>query len=158
MPCTKCEKNPDAHSFINLGKTPSGIRVFYTCPAKAKDYVDEERFVEYFAAHLEEVEKEPWIWIFDCQGFTQKHMSSLHTGKGLIRVLDENHKDVLQAIYMIHEAWHFHALFSMLKPFIKKEARKKTFQLTGSTLEILVKLEQRGLPMSMLQVLREPIQ
>lgn len=155
MPCPKCQVNPGAHSFVNLGMTPNGISVFYTCPAKAKDYKDEPNFVSYFKAHLEEAEGKPWIWIFDCQGFTQKHTSSIETGKGLIRLLDERHKNILQAVYMVHEAWHFHALFSMLKPFIKKEARKKMIQLTGSTLEILVKLEKAGIPMNMLSCLRK---
>lgn len=155
MRCPKCITNPDAHSFVNLGKTPNGVSIFYTCPAKAKDYRDEPKFLEYFEAHLSEAEGQPWIWIFDCQGFTQKHATSLSTGKGLIRLLEEKHKHMLQNIFIVHEAWHFHALLSVLMPFVKKEARKRMHQLTGSTLEIMVKLEKQGIPMNMLSCLRE---
>lgn len=155
MACPKCQVNPESHSFVYLGKIPNGVSIFYTCPAKAKDYKDEQNFLHYFSAHLAQAEGQPWIWIFDCQGFAAKHVTSLSTAKGLVHILQEKHKHFLQGIYIVHEAWHFHALLKVIMPFIKKEARKRIFQVTGSTLEILTKLEQQGIPMNMLSSLRE---
>lgn len=156
MVCSKCQSLPGAHSFVRLGTLQSGVTVFYTCPAKAKDYKDEPQFLSYFAAHLQETENKPWIWIFDCQGFGKEHMTSLETVKGLTHLLQTTYKDTLQDLYIIHEAWHFHLLLKAILPFVNKKFRKHLHQMKGSTFEILVQLEKQGLPLSLLQPLREP--
>ena len=156
MGCQKCQSLPGSHSFVRLGRLPSGISVFYTCPAKAKDFKDEPMFLGYFATHLETTENKPWIWIFDCQGFGKEHMTSLATVKGLTNLLQTTYKDSLQDLYIVHEAWHFHLLLSAVMPFVNKKFRKHLHQIKGSTLEILVEFEKKGLPMSLLAPLREP--
>jgi hypothetical protein len=152
--CPKCAAVPGSHSFEKLGVLPTGVSVFYTCPAKAKDYKDEANFVDYFKYHLKEIGNNPWVWIFDCHGFSTKHMTSMETTKNLVHLLQNEHTHILQAIYLVQEAWHFHTFMKMALPLLKTNTRQKLHQIKGGTLEVLVELEKRGIPMNYLQCLR----
>lgn len=155
MPCSICITQPDAHSFLSLGKTPLGVTVLYTCPAKAKHFVNNHTFLSFFEQHLEDVEGKPWVWVFDCQQMGMKHMTSLEVTRGMIDILQKKHAQNLQGLYIVHETSFFRSLFSMVLPFLKKETRTRIGILSSNTFESLVELEKRGIPMSMLSVLRE---
>lgn len=152
--CPKCAIIPGSHSFERLGVLSSGVSVFYTCPAKAKDYKDEDKFVDYFKYHLKETGQHPWIWIFDCKGFGTKHMTSLDNTKALIHLLQHEHTQTLQAVYFVQEAWHFHNFMKMAMPLVQKQTRQKLHQIPGETLEVMIELEKKGIPMHLLQPLR----
>lgn len=155
--CPKCDILPGSHSFDKLGVLPSGVSVFYTCPAKAKDYKDEDKFIDYFKYHLHETGNQPWIWIFDCHGFGVKHMTSMETTRSLVHLLQNEHTHTLQAVYLVQEAWHFHSFMKMALPLLQKQTRQKLQQIKGNTLEVLVELEKKGIPMHLLQCLRHPV-
>lgn len=154
MPCPKCEIDPKAHSFEKLVQLKNGTNVFYTCPAKATDYRDEPMFLTYFKHHLELPGKNPWIWIFDVHGFGLKHCTSMDTMLGLMKMLETDHKDTLQAIYFVNESIHFHNLLTLIKPFLKKEHKARMHSIKGNSLHTLTELEKRGIPMTALSCLR----
>lgn len=153
--CPKCAIVPGSHSFEKLGILATGVGVFYTCPAKAKDYKDEDKFVDYFKYHLKETGKDPWIWIFDCQGFGAKHMTSMENTRALVHLLQNEHTHTLQSVYLVQEAWHFHSFLKMAIPLLHKQTRQKLHQIKGHTLEVIVELEKKGIPMGYLQCLRQ---
>ncbi len=157
MVCKRCQECPGSHTFHLLGTTTQGYTILYTCPAKTKNFRgDDKDFVESFEEHLRELEGTPWIWIFDCQGFTAKHMLSLENTRGLVRVLYEKHEESLKGAYIVHQAWYAHLFLKILMPFLKKETRDDIHSIRGSTLETIVELEQHGIPSSLLSCLREP--
>jgi hypothetical protein len=145
MVCEACQKVPGTHSFSRIGKTNQGHHVFYTCPARAKEYGNAPNIVKHYKAHLDQTGSEPWIWIFDCTGFGLKHMSSLETGKALAKLIDEEYSQSIQGIYIINEAWQIKALIDIIWGLIKKTTRQKVHHVKGSTLEMIYNLEKVGL-------------
>lgn len=156
MVCSKCATGRSAHSFENLGKTSSGVQVFYTCPAR-RDEFDDENFLEEFGKHLEETQQKPWIWIFDCKGYAAKHMLGLKDSLGLLRLFETTYKDSLHAMYVVNEAWYFHLFLKTVKPFMKPETKAKLHQISGSSLEAAVELNKREIPFAISKRIRDPI-
>ena len=156
MVCSKCAAGRKAHSFEELGTLPTGIRVFYTCPAR-RDRFDDENFLQEFGEHLKETDGNRWIWVFDCQGYEAKHMLSLKDSLGLLNLFETRYKDTLQGMYVVNEAWYFHVFLKMVKPFMKTETRGKLHQISGSALEAAVELERRGIPYGISKRIRDPI-
>jgi hypothetical protein len=157
MPCEKCAKGHKAHSFENLGTLQNGVNVFYTCPARRDDF-DDDNFLEDFGQHLQETNQKPWIWIFDCNNYEAKHMLGLKDSLGLLRLFETIYKDSLQAMYVVNEAWYFHLFLKTVKPFMKAETRSKLQQISGSPLQAAAELDRRGIPFTLSQRIREPIQ
>lgn len=145
MVCEACLKVPGTHSFSRIGRTAKGENVFYTCPARSKEYGDAPGIVKHYKAHLDQTGNEPWIWIFDCTGFGVRHMSSLETGKALAKLIDTDYSNTIQAIYIINEAWQIKALIDLIWALIKKATRQKVHHVKGSTLETITNLEKVGL-------------
>jgi hypothetical protein len=157
MACPKCQQGRKAHSFEHLGTLQNSVNVFYTCPARRDDFHD-DNFLQDFSQHLQATNGAPWIWIFDCQKYEAKHMLSLKDSLGLLHLFETTYKDSLQAMYIVNEAWYFHLFLKTVKPFMKSETRAKLHQIQGSALEAAVQLDKRGIPFSMSQRIRQPIQ
>jgi hypothetical protein len=145
MVCEACEKVPGTHSFSRIGRTTKGEFVFYTCPARSKEYGNAPNIVKHYKEHLNETGNQPWIWIFDCTDFGLKHMSSLEVGKALAKLIDEEYSHSIQAIYIVNEAWQIKALIDIIWGLIKKTTRQKVHHIKGSTLETIYNLEKVGL-------------
>ena len=156
MTCERFKQGQNAHSFEDVGTLPSGIRVFYTCPARREDFND-KNFVEEFSQHLQATEQKPWIWIFDCQEYEAKHMLSLRNSLGLLRLFETTYRNSLQAMYVVNESWYFHLFLKSVKPFMKSETRGKLHQIQGSALEAAAELSRYGVPFSVSKRIREPI-
>lgn len=144
MVCEACLKDPKTHSFFKVGQTLDGKNIFYTCPAKSKEYGHAPNIVKHYKAHLDETGPYPWIWIFDCNGFGIKHMSSLEVGKALAKLIDEEYSETLHAIYIVNEAWQIKALIDIIWGLIKKTTRQKVHHVKGSALETIVSFEKLG--------------
>lgn len=145
MPCSKCKDAPGSHSFHHLGQTKEGYEIIYTCPAKTTKFDGSDpNFVLYFDEHLRAIQGKPWIWVFDCQGYKSEHMLSMHNLRSLVTYLYEKHDSLLQGSLVIHAGWAFSQMMQLVKPFLKKETRKKIRVLPDNPLDMLVQFEGLG--------------
>jgi hypothetical protein len=135
-----------AHSFIRFGCAVNGENLYYTAPARARDYKESAQKLADFKIHLEEARGGPWIWIFDCAGIEYKHYSSLEFIQELGRVFMTEHADTLKAIIVIHPTMILKAAVATCRPFMKKELMAKLRILDEDGLALMVKLGELGIP------------
>lgn len=159
MPCSLCAKHPNSHSFHHIGTTKQGYEIIYTCPGKTEGFDGKDPlFVHYFDEHLRVIDEKPWVWIFDCAGYTTHHMLSLENLRRLIHYLYETHGKRLHATYVLHVGWAFQSMFTFVMPLLKKETQKRIHVLSSKPLEALVRLEQEGFsPNQIGQVLKSSL-
>jgi len=143
MSCSKCVLLPNSHSFEHVG-TINGIELFYTSPARALDYKETQETFGYYKNHIDVAKKNKWIWIVDCDGMKMKHYSSIDIIKKLIQMLLEEHKGLLQSIWIIHPNTWIKTAMTLLKPFLKKETVEKVQVIEGDKIELYVSLEKKG--------------
>jgi len=91
MPCQPCLINPDFHSFVSCGSTITGVKLFYTSPAKTQDFNEDGSKLANFRLHIEEgTEGGPWIWVLDCTGMGFRHYTDVTFNLGLLDVFAKN--------------------------------------------------------------------
>ena len=145
MPCSKCAEHPNLHSFHHIGTTKQGYEIIYTCPSKTHNFNGaDSKFVDYFDEHLRIIEGKSWVWIFDCRGYTMKHMLSIDNLRKLVSYLYKDHADRLQGSYVVHAGPFFNQMLKLALPLLKKDAQKRIHILPSQPLDALLHLEQEG--------------
>ena len=120
MACPQCQVNPRSHSFVQIGDSPEGVRLWYTAAGTAEELVDTPTKFAYFKTHLDQARSSRWIWIFDCAGLTTRHQSSVGFMRSLVGTLSAEHATLLQGILILHPSIWMRAAITLLSPFLNK--------------------------------------
>ena len=151
MKCERCKKNPGFHSFEFLADV-SGTQFFYCFPAHNKESVKTREDMLNFLRHFPTQEK--WCLLFHANGYGLPHMMPLSIALEMGKLVQENHLDKLQTIYIIQGHWFMHFVMTCILPFLRKEMRDKFVLLNGSVLEVVSELRAKGLTLQELEPLR----
>jgi hypothetical protein len=119
--CPICEADPTSHSLKNLG-TKNNITYFYTRPAIATKYNDYKGILYHYNGVLSE-NVNNWIWVFDCKGFTTKHLFEIQVGIGLAKLITQNFSHNLDKILIINPTWHVKTIIDLVSPFLNKKLK-----------------------------------
>lgn len=119
--CPVCEIDSSSHSLKNLG-TKNGVTYFYTCPAIATKYDDCKGIIFHYNGVLSENQNN-WIWVFDCKGFTTKHLFEIQVAISLAKLISQNFSHNLDKILIINPTWHVKNIIDLVSPFLNKKLR-----------------------------------
>jgi hypothetical protein len=119
--CPVCEIDPTSHSLKNLG-TRNDVTYFYTRPAIATKYDDYKGILHHYNGVLSE-NANNWIWVFDCKGFTTKHLFEIQVGIGLAKLITQKFSHNLNQILIINPTWHVKTVIDLVSPFLNKKLR-----------------------------------
>jgi hypothetical protein len=144
MTCERCDLIPNAHSFIHFGAV-NGINLFYTSPARAIDYKETAETFNYYKTHIDSAKNNKWIWMVDCEGMQMKHYSSIEIIKKLIQMILDEHKGLLQSIWIIHPNTWIKTALMLIRQFLNKDIYEKIQMIDGDKMEVYLALEKRGL-------------
>jgi len=117
--CPACAVNPNAHSLKKLYEQEN-VMYFYTCPAKSELCHDAIGIANHYEGVLREI-RQPWIWMFDGEGFGIKHMD-IHVGIQLTGILNQ-YSEFLQKIIVMRPSVYVTTIYSMLYPFLNKKMK-----------------------------------
>lgn len=126
MRCTKyvcpvCTMYPGSHSFTLVNVKNDGTHVFYTCPANASLYRDEDGIAAHYEGFLSEIGDAPWEWVVDFAGFTLIHATAPHVAIRVARLIMNDYSRHLKKITIINENTCFDIMFNIVRPFISKK-------------------------------------
>jgi hypothetical protein len=124
------------YSFDPLGSTNKGAVVMYTNPARADPVRGESGFAG-FKSLLDPYRVRPWVWVFDCRGMTAAHALNIDFVRRLSRVLESEHADSLQRVWILN-------MNSWIRGILQMFPTKKVRSLPNDRLEVLVTLQQEG--------------
>jgi hypothetical protein len=126
MRCAVCEAEPGSHSLKEIGEI-DGVVIFYTCPADAKKYNDYEGIMSHYKDTFEERigDGKPWIWVFDCKGFTLKHLVELNVAIGITSLITTRYLDNLQKVIVMNPYWIVQFTMNIMRPFMPESLRRK---------------------------------
>lgn len=141
--CQDCKKDPKSHSLKNLG-IHNGITYFYTCPAKAKKYNDADGIIIHYDGVLSQ-NKTDWIWVFDGDGFTTKHLLEIDVGVKLSKLITKKYSHNLKKIIVINPSWNIKLVLELLYPFLNNYLKSKIEILENPSLDDIV-VKRRGDP------------
>jgi CRAL/TRIO domain len=131
MKCTVCEAEPESHSLREVGVTADGVVIFYTCPAEAKKYNDYDGIMRHYEDTFEDRigDGTPWIWVFDCKGFTLRHLVEINVAIGIVSLVTRFSEN-LQKIVVVNPYWIVQLTMNLLRPFMSEALRLK-IQIAG---------------------------
>lgn len=152
MRCERCAQTPGFHSFDLLSDS-SGVQTFYCFPAHNTTSVRTREDMLNFARHFPE--KGEWRLLFHANGYGLSSMMPLPLAIELGKIVQENHLDRLQSIWIVEGGWFFTFVLRCVLPFLRTEMRSKFVLLSGSLLEVCEYLQANGLPLSALSKMRE---
>ena len=122
--CWICDREPESHSFSKIGYHLD-CNIFYSCPAKATKYYDRDGILGHYDATLAYNGDNPWIWIFDCSGFSLKHAMEISVATGLAKLLEEKYSKNLEKIYIINSNWWINISINVVWPFLSTATRSR---------------------------------
>ena len=115
--CPICFHEPSSHSFYVINNIKN-MNVIYSCPAKATKYFESSGVLEHIDIVLKNIYTSPWIWIFDCDGFTLKHASQTSTSLGIADMITNKYGENLKKVWIINPTWGFNIVLNMMKPIL----------------------------------------
>jgi hypothetical protein len=121
--CKICEEDPSSHSFKIVG-TYNNITYYYTCPAEATKYYDTEGILNHYDALLS-LNKNNWAWIFNCKGFSAKHLLEIKVGIELAKLITNKYSDTLQQIVIINKNIYINTVVALIYPFLNDSIQNK---------------------------------
>jgi len=126
MKCSICEAEPGSHSLREIG-VREGVVIFYTCPAEASKYNDYEGIMKHYEDTFEDRigDGTPWVWIFDCKGFTLKHLVEINVAIGIASLVSSRFADNLQKVIVVNPYWIVQLTMNLLRPFMGEALRLK---------------------------------
>jgi len=139
MVCPNCS----IHSFEEFG-TLQDRKLFYTSPAKSKDFRESDERLRDFKIHLDTAKGAPWIWVFDCGKMGPEHKLSISFAQGVAKILATEHEDLLRDIWIIRPNLWFSIILKGLKLFIRSPLFDKVRLIEGSPLDIYEFLKREG--------------
>jgi hypothetical protein len=158
--CDRCrETDGRAHNFEYLGIVPNTqTHLFYTCPANATEQQNTPQAIEAFAAHFQETEGKPWIWIFNCQGMkSNDYVQSGAAGK-VKDILKGEAFQTCQAVYVIQPSMAMKLLVKFILPFTSTHMRSKLHLCSLGPLDVYHRLQKVHVPSPILNSVMQKIQ
>lgn len=119
--CKICEDDPTSHSLKNIG-IRDNITYYYTCPAKATKYYDTDGIIEHYDGVLSENTNQ-WVWVFDCEDFTMKHLLEINVGIQLAKLITNKFSHNLVSIVVINPTWHIKTVIELIYPFLNNHIK-----------------------------------
>jgi hypothetical protein len=119
--CKICENDPSSHSLKNLG-TIDNITYYYTCPAKATKYNDTDGIIAHYNGVLSE-NNNKWVWVFDCEGFSMKHLLEINVGIQLAKLVTSKFSNNLVNIIITNPTWHITSVIYSVYPFLNSHIK-----------------------------------
>ena len=142
MPCLKCANQPGYHSFIKFGKC-NDANLFYTSPAKSKDFDDDGTKLSNVTIHVqEETEKKPWIWVMDCGNMTFANYTEMQFNAGIANLVSSD--PMLQEVWIVRSNVWIRTTIAFFQAFSSAKIFERIYYIDGSPLEQLEILQKKG--------------
>ena len=123
--CPICAIDPESHSLKFLFEKEN-VLYYYTHPAKAKLYFDQDGIINHYNGVLSEIPKDKeWIWIFNGKDFGLTHIAEIQLAKNLAKLLLTKFSDNLKNIFIINTNFYVSAIYNIIIPFINKKFNSK---------------------------------
>jgi hypothetical protein len=94
--------------------------IMYTKPADASRYWDRDGIIVHYDNVLSKIEKK-WMWIFDADGFSYKHIIEIDVATSLARLISSKYSESLQKIIIINPSFVVTIMLNIVKPFLSKK-------------------------------------
>ena len=117
--CETCFLDPTSHSFSKLCQKDN-ISIFFTKPSEAKKYNDRKGIINHMENMLTKRVPDKWAWVFDADGFQQKHLIEIQLVYDIINLINEKYISNLEYIQIKNSNSFIKQLFSLITPFLKK--------------------------------------
>jgi len=121
--CKICEDDPTSHSFKSVG-VYNNITYYYTCPSEATKYYDTEGILNHYDSLLS-INKNKWAWIFDCKGFSTKHLLEIKVGIELAKLITNKYSNSLEQIVVINKNIYINTIIALIYPFLNDTIKNK---------------------------------
>jgi hypothetical protein len=122
MECPICAIDPTSHSLKRLENLEDGTVVMYTKPAEATRYWDRDGILIHYDNSLSQISGN-WIWIFDAEGFSTKHMFEIGVATSLARLISSKYSERLVKIVITNPSPIVELVVIIVKPFLNKKMR-----------------------------------
>jgi len=143
MSCSACESDRFTHSFSHTTKWGSN-HVYYTSFARLKDYSNSGAILAHIRGALAPIGGEPWVWVVDCDSFAMKHAMALSALMTIAKFMRDNYADQLVGMYVLNTSSLLQGTVSHIMPMFDATFQRKLTYLSGSALQLMPELEQRG--------------
>lgn len=117
--CPVCALDPTSHSLKKIGMFDDDTVIMYTKPADASRYWDRDGIIVHYDNVLSKIEKK-WMWIFDAEGFSYKHMVEIDVATSLARLISSKYSHSLQKIIIINPSFIVNIMLTIVTPFLSK--------------------------------------
>ncbi len=117
MECPLCAIDPTSHSLKRLENLDDGAIVMYTKPAEATRYWDRDGILFHYDNVLSQISSD-WVWIFDAEGFSAKHMLEIDVGISLVRLISLKYSEHLRKIIIKNPSPIVELVIIIVKPFL----------------------------------------
>ena len=115
--CEICFNNPKSHSFSKLCEK-NDVSIFYTNIGEAEKYNDRKGIINHMDNMLTKHVSHKWAWIFDAQGFEQKHFMQLTLTNDIIQLINNKYSSNLEYIHIKNSNNLLKQLFNLLSPIL----------------------------------------
>jgi hypothetical protein len=122
MECPVCALDPTSHSLKRLEELEDGTVVMYTKPAEATRYWDRDGILFHYDNSLSQISGD-WIWIFDAEGFSAKHMFEIGVATSLAHLISSKYSERLRKIIITNPSPIVELVVIIVKPFLNKRMR-----------------------------------
>jgi hypothetical protein len=95
-----------------------------------------------------------WSLLFHARGYGISHMMPLSVALEMGKLVQQDHFERLQRVYIVQGSWFMEFLLRCIFPFLRKEMREKFVLINGSLLEVMTSLNANGLSYQALEELR----
>ena len=120
MECPVCAIDPTSHSLKRLENLEDGTVVMYTKPAEATRYWDRDGILFHYDNSLSQISGD-WIWIFDAEGFSVKHMFEIGVATSLAHLISSKYSERLRKIIITNPSPIVELVVIIVKPFLNKK-------------------------------------
>jgi hypothetical protein len=126
MECPICALDPTSHSLKRLENLEDGTVVMYTKPAEATRYWDRDGILVHYDTVLSQISGD-WIWIFDAEGFSVKHVFEIGVATSLARLISSKYSERLRKIIITNPSPIVELVIIIVKPFLNKRILRSVF-------------------------------
>ena len=102
----------------------NNITYYYTCPAEATKQYDTEGILNHYESMLS-INKNKWAWIFDCKGFSTKHLLEIKVGIELAKLITNKYSNSLEQIVIINKNIYINTIIALIYPFLNDTIKNK---------------------------------
>jgi hypothetical protein len=122
MDCPVCALDATSHSLKRLENLEDGTVVMYTKPADATRYWDRDGILFHYDSVLSQISGD-WVWVFDADGFSAKHMFEIDVATSLARLISSKYSERLRKIIIKNPSPIVEFVIIIVKPFLNKRMK-----------------------------------